>query len=141
MKIDTLDTPKMRARMKLRVIVGVSVALIIAAIHGFRLGNYLNEQAYIYYYSFASDILVPYGIYFLLTIQDVQFSFLRGWYVKAGIIFLCATITEVLQAFDVYFLGVAFDPLDILMFGVGVLLAATLEKVIVARLFKTWSYR
>jgi len=110
-----------------RTTVGICINLIIAAIHVFRLGSYLNGDLYILYYSYASDILVPIGFYFLLCLNDVQIRFFKKWYVKALIVFLLAAFTEIMQAFGIYMLGETFDVMDILMFGIGVSVAAILD--------------
>ncbi len=95
---------------KSRILVVISISLTIAAIHFFRIGSYLNGDSYLYYYSYASDILIPFGFYFLLSINDVQIRFLRSWKVKAIIIFVLSSLTEILQAFGIHVLGGAFDP-------------------------------
>ena len=53
-----------RPYQKSRTIVGVVIMLLIAAVHLFRLGSYLNGNLYLYYYSYASDIIVPFGCFF-----------------------------------------------------------------------------
>lgn len=85
---------------KTRILVVISMSLTIAAIHFFRFGSYLNGDWYLYYYSYASDILVPFGFYFLLS-----------WKVKATIMFGFSSLTEVMQAFGIHVLGVTFDQL------------------------------
>lgn len=119
---------------KTRTIVGIVIMLLIAAIHIFRLGSYLNGKLYIYYYSFASDFIIPFGCYFLLCMKDIQIKILGKWYVKAGIVFGLSTLTEILQSFGIYILGVTFDIIDIIMFGFGVLTAVIIDK----QLFKRW---
>ena len=114
--------------------------LLIAAMHGFRVGQYLNGKLYTYYYSFASDLILPIGAYFLLSINEIQIRFLRKWYVKAIIIFMAMTFSEIMQAYGIYFFGVTFDTLDILMFGVGTLFAALIDKQIFERLIPHWKY-
>ena len=86
------------------------------------------------YYSYASDILIPLAFYFLICMNDVQFRFLQKWYAKALIVFALATFTEVMQAFGIYLVGITFDPVDIIMFGVGVLVAAFLDVQVFERL-------
>lgn len=110
-----------------RIATGVSINLIIAIAHIFRIGSYLNGNLYILYYSYASDILVPISFYFLLCMNDIQVRFLRNWYTKALIVFLLATFTEIMQAFGIYMLGVTFDIVDIIMFAIGVSVAAFLD--------------
>jgi hypothetical protein len=51
--------PKRRA-----VIVGIMI--VIAATHVFRIGSYLHGELHNFYYSYLSDIVLPFGCYFLL---------------------------------------------------------------------------
>ena len=120
------------------IIVGVSIMLIIAAIHIFRIGSYLSGKSYLLYYSFASDMIIPFGMYFLLSINEVQIRFLRKWQTKAIIVFGISTFTEIMQAFGIYFLGVTFDLIDILMFGIGVAVAVFFDKQIFERFIPYW---
>ena len=120
------------------IIVGVSIMLIIAAIHIFRIGSYLSGKSYLLYYSFASDMIIPFGMYFLLSINEVQIRFLRKWQTKAIIVFGISTFTEIMQAFGIYFLGVTFDLIDILMFGIGVAVAVFFDKQIFERFIPHW---
>jgi hypothetical protein len=125
---------------KVRILTGLGVNLIIALIHIFRLGSYLNGKAYILYYSFASDVLIPIGFYFLLCMNDQRISILQKWSVKAIMIFGLATTIEILQAFGIYFLGETFDPLDIFMFALGVLIAVFLDKLLFEKLIPDYKY-
>jgi len=121
---------------KLIIIIFIQVA--IALIHAFRLGQLFNGYAYNLYYSFASDLILPFGMYFLLTINDATIPFLRKWYVKAGIIFSLTTFAEICQLFGIEALGVTFDPLDICMYAAGVLIAAFLDVKIFSKFFGFW---
>jgi len=60
---------------KAHKIVGVSIIVIIAAIHWFRVGTCLNGDLYIYYYSYASDLMIPFSMYFLLSMIEIQWWF------------------------------------------------------------------
>ena len=81
---------------------------------------------------------MPFGIYFLLGMNEVQFPFFRKWQTKALIVFGGCTFTEIMQAFGIYLLGVTFDWLDILMFGISVLVADLFDKIIFSRLLPYW---
>jgi len=122
-----------------RAAVVITVMLVIALIHVFRVGTYLDGTLFTLYYSYFSDIIVPFGMYFLLCLNDVFIRFLQDWWVKALLVFAIASLTEVMQAFGVPLLGQTFDPLDIVMFGVGVLLAAFVDRVLFDRVFPFWS--
>ena len=121
---------------KAAVVTTISVA--IALVHMFRLGSHLNDPWFTLYYSYFSDILVPFGFYFLLALSEFSIRPLRSWWAKAIIVFLAATTTEILQAFGVPLLGLTFDPLDIVMFGAGVLLAVIVDTLIFRRIFSFW---
>lgn len=125
---------------KLRILVGIGVMVLISLIFSFRLGSNLNGDWYIYYQSFAGDIMVPFGAYFMLTMNEIQLRFLRKWYVKAIIVFSVMTFSEIMQYFGIYFFGVTFDWLDILMYGIGTIAAAFLDKKIFERLLPSWKY-
>ena len=70
--------------------------------------------------------------------NDIQLKFLRKWYIKAGIVFGLSTLSEILQIFGIYFLGVTFDMLDIFMFGIGVLTAVFIDKQLFTRWIPFW---
>lgn len=122
-----------------RTAVIVSILLLIALVHLFRVGTYLRGSLFTLYYSYFSDIAVPFGMYFLICLNDMRVRFLRDWRVKAMLVFGVASSTEVLQAFGVPLLGRTFDPLDFVMFGGGVLLAALVDRFLFDRLFPRWS--
>jgi hypothetical protein len=121
-----------------KTVVAVSIMVLIALVHWFRVGTYLPGSLFTLYYSFFGDVIIPFGMYFLLWMNDVHVPFLRDWRVKAMLVFGAACSTEVLQAFGVPLLGRTFDPLDFVMFGVGVMLAVFVDKLLLDRLFLRW---
>lgn len=125
---------------RIRIIIGVAIMLILAAIHGFRVGSYLSGNAYIFYYSFASDIMLPFGAYFILCMNEIQLRFLRKWYIKVIIVFCVMTFSEILQFYGIYFFGATFDSIDILMYGIGSFTAAFFDKQVLVRLIPSWKY-
>ena len=116
-----------------RTVAVVGIMLIIALIHAFRVGTYLPDKMFTLYYSYFSDIVIPFGMYFLLFMADVHIRFLRDWRVKAMLVFGVASSTELMQAFGVPLLGRTFDPLDFVMFGAGVLLAILTDRFLFDR--------
>ena len=125
--------------MLCRMALVFSIMLVIALVHLFRVGTYLQGSLYNLYYSFFSDIVIPFGMYFLLCLEDVYFRFLKDWRVKAMLVFGIASSTEVMQAFGMPLLGQTFDPLDFVMFAGGVLLAALVDRFLFNRLFSFWT--
>jgi hypothetical protein len=121
-----------------KIVVIVGIQLILAAIHIFRLGQLFDGTLYNLYYGYASDIMLPFGAYFLLGINEFSIPLLRSWWSKALIVFTAPTACEIAQYFGIYAFGVTFDPLDILMYGVGVMLAAALDMQVFPRIFKFW---
>ena len=97
------DNP-LNPNQKVRVAVGIIIMIAIAAIHFFRVGSYLNGNLYNLYYSFASDIMLPFGAYFLLCLNEIQLRFLRKWYLKALLVFGVMTFSEGMQLFGITFL-------------------------------------
>jgi len=55
------------------------IALGVAAVHLLRLGSYLHGTRDRLYYSYASDILLPLAVYFLLCLSERNVQFLRDW--------------------------------------------------------------
>ena len=124
-----------------RWIIGISILTGIALIHIFRVGQYFTGDLFTYYYSYASDIMIPFGLYFLLCINESTMRFLRKWYVKALFIFGITTIIEILQLFGVYIVGVTFDILDILMYAIGVMIAVLSDRLIIKGFIPFWDFK
>jgi hypothetical protein len=57
-------------------------------------------------------------------------AFLGDWRAKALVILAAASGAEVLQGFGVPMLGHTFDPLDFVMYGIGVLVAVLVDRVL-----------
>jgi len=129
-----------KPNQKVRVIVGIIIMLTLAAIHWYRIGSYSNGNFYIYYYSYVSDLILPFGTYFLLCMNEIQLRFLRKWYVKVLIVFSVMTFSEIMQLYGVYFFGVTFDLIDILMYGIGAFIAVFFDKQIFERFIPFWKY-
>jgi hypothetical protein len=49
------------------------------------------------------------------------------------------TTSEVLQYFDIYFFGVIFDPIYIVMYTFGVLLAYFINRIVLTKIFFKWN--
>lgn len=115
-----------------------SIQLIIAALHFFRLGQLLQGGYYIIYYSYFSDLVLPFGAYFLFCSSELSFPILKDWKVKTGFTFLLPAAAETCQYFGLPVLGSTFDPLDYLMYGAGALMAALVDVQLFTRIFKFW---
>ena len=124
--------------LKSRVAVVVSVLLVIALIHIFRVGTYLSGTLFTLYYSFFSDVIIPFGMYFMLCLNEATIPALRSWRTKSMLVFGAASATEVAQAFGIPLLGETFDPLDFVMFALGTLLAVFADRIVLPRLMPSW---
>jgi len=52
-----------------------------------------------------------------------------------------ASFTEIAQFLGVPIFGQTFDPLDFVMFGIGVILAAILDIIVFPRIFDFWTLK
>ena len=84
-------------------------------------------------------MILPFGAYFLLSLNEVTIPVFRKWYVKAGLIFALATCAEVCQFFCIEVLGVTFDPFDILMYGIGVSVSALIDVKVFTKYLGFWA--
>jgi len=123
-----------RITPKKAVIVGVNLA--IALLHFVTGSNYRGPYP-AFVNGYLLNILVPLGLYFLLCLNEV--SVLRSWIVKSVLVFGAACFVEIAQFFGVPLLGRTFDPLDFVMYGLGVILAAILDTTVFPRVFDFWT--
>ena len=124
-----------------KIFVIIAIQMVIALIHIFRLGQLFNGELYKLYYGYFSDIIIPFGFNFLLSINEFSIPVLRDWRVKAIIIFSATTTSEICQYFGIYALGITFDPVDILIYGLGVLMAVIVDRQVLARIFGFWTVK
>lgn len=111
------------------------VLLLVVLVYVLKLGSGRRGRLHVLYYSYFSDIVIPFYMYFVTFLGEARVRFLRDWRVKALLVFGIASLTEVLQAFGVPLLGRTFDPFDFAMFAVGVLLAVLADRFLLERLF------
>ena len=128
-------------QIRKRTYVIVAIQLILATGFIFRPASYLPKEGYIFYQSYYADVMIPFSFYFLLCINDKTLPFLRNWKIRAALIFTGATITEVLQYFGIYALGVTFDPFDIVAFGLGTVMAVLVDRFLFPRIFVFWEIK
>jgi len=127
-----------RSTQRIRKIIGISVLTIIAIIHLFRVGNYFDGDFRIFYYSYVSDIIIPFGMYFLLCITELKMKIFQKWYAKAAFIIGLTTIAEILQLLGIYALGITFDPVDIIMYVLGVGVAVIIDRLLLKQFIPFW---
>jgi len=147
---------------RLAIIFGI--VFLIAAIHIFRIGSYLQGESFILYYSYFSDFILPFGCYFLLCLSEIQIPVLEGrdslrpipeflsknnfilripflssWEGKLAIAFLIPSIAETCQYFGIPLLGATFDLLDYFVYGIGAISAVVVDTQIFSRIFNFWN--
>lgn len=105
--------------------------------HVVGIGRNSNESMFILSASYFSDLALPFGFYFLLMVSEDKVAFMQKWWVKAGIVLLMATLAEMGQYFGLNILGRTFDPIDIVMYAVGVLFASLVDWLF-SIVFKFW---
>jgi hypothetical protein len=119
-----------------KTVIVCCVVIPTALLHFFTGNNYRGPRpAFVNGYSL--DILVPSAFYFLLCPQE--YSLLRYWTVKAILIFGAASSVEIAQLFGVPILGRTFDPVDFIMYGLGVMLAVIVDTLVFSRVFEFWT--
>lgn len=123
--------------MKNKKIIVVITLLIIASI--FLIGaDWASETTHQLFHSYFADIAIPFGYYLLLTLLEDRYKLIQKWYIKAGAVFVLCALSETLQYFGVYALATVFDPLDYVMYALGVVLAVFVDKIIFKKMFSFW---
>jgi len=115
----------------------VGIEIILGLMHIVGIGRHSGERVFTLSTSYFSDLALPFGFYFLLTVSEEKTAFLQKWWVKAGAVFLIAALAEIGQYFDLYIFGRTFDPIDIAMYAAGVLLAVFVDWFF-SLVFKFW---
>jgi glycopeptide antibiotics resistance protein len=125
-------TPQM---IRKRVVI-VSLVIPIALLH-FATGTHYRGPYPGFVNGYLLDVLVPFAFYFLLCLNE--FSLLRSWIVKSILVFGAGSSVEIAQFFGVPIFGQTFDPVDFIMYGIGVILAAALDTTVFPRIFEFWT--
>ena len=107
----------------------VITLLIIAGL--FIIGaEWANEKIHRLFHSYFADIAIPFGYYLLLVLLEDKYKPIRNWYLKAVVIFVLCSLSETLQYFGFFALARVFDPVDYIMYALGIILAAFVNKII-----------
>jgi hypothetical protein len=118
-----------RKSLKKRRIFVVVTGLTVACIH-FITGPQYRGPFKDFVIGYLIDILLPFALYFMATIKFERWS---HKIVAACCVFLVGVTIELLQYFNLPILGRTFDPLDFLMYGLGILLALIIDSLIISR--------
>ena len=116
--------------MKRKLLV-VLIAVGVGALH-FLTGPGYRGPWPVFVNGYMIDILLPFAMYLILGIANQ--TILRTRVARGIAVFGIGAIIETLQYFGVSIFGRTFDPLDYLMFGVGIVLAVLFEKAVLSRI-------
>ena len=124
---------------KIIILLVISLGLLWFS-ENFPVYRYFEPQStgWILWVSFAKDLIQPFAFYFFLCLGQ---KWLPTWRSRALIAFGLPTLLEFGQVFyralvyrdQLIYMG-NFDPLDILMYALGVALAVLVERKVFARL-------
>jgi hypothetical protein len=128
--------PRDMRRGLIKKAVVVSIALAVALLH-FVTGPDYGGPFPLFVNGYLIDVLLPFAFYFLLGLNEV--SLLRSWVVKTLLVFGAGSSVEIAQFYGLPVLGRTYDPVDFLMYGIGVALAAVLDTVVFPRAFDSWT--
>lgn len=98
-----------------------------------------QSTGWILWISYAKDLIQPFALYFFLCLGE---RWLRTWRARAGLALAAPTLLEFSQVLYYrvstdHYVG-SFDPMDIIMYAIGVGLAAIVEQKIFARVLNVW---
>lgn len=117
---------------KVKIIIKIELFIALTFFIG---AEWAPDAIHRFFHNYFGDIVIPFGFYFLLILNETTFSFLRPWYTKALVIFLLVSTSEILQYFGIYALATVFDPVDFIMYAGGVLSAAFFDIRVVSKYY------
>jgi len=129
----------MKNRKSIFFIVGLS--LLVASMH-FIIGPDYNGIFKNFMRGYLIDLMLPMNLYLLLQISlRKKVSIVRSRVTGAIFTFSFGAIVEILQLLKIKFLGSTYDPLDILMYGFGVVLGLLADYTIIDKFENQHSQR
>jgi hypothetical protein len=105
----------------------VTIALFVGALHFIIPPDYQGPfHEFIHYY--LIDILLPFSMYLIAGL--IEHSLLGARWTRAISVFGFGVTVETLQYYDIDVFGSTFDPMDIVMYGIGVVSGIVFERVV-----------
>lgn len=114
-----------------RKTVVVVIALIVGLLH-FVAGPGYRGPFPVFVNGYLIDILLPCAMYLVLGLVQGRIS--RSRIARVAFVFAVGAVAETLQFLDIPIFGKTFDPLDYLMYGIGVLLGMAFEEIVLSRI-------
>ena len=119
----------MKNKKSIFLIVGIS--LFVALMH-FVIGPDYNGICRHFVRGYLIDLLLPMNMYLLLQISfRKKISIVKSRITGALFTFLTGLIVEILQLYKIEFLGSTYDPVDIVMYGIGVITGLLIDFTII----------
>ena len=113
-----------------RKVVVVFIAVAVGLLH-FLTGPGYRGPVPAFVNGYMIDILLPFAMVLVLGVANQPV--LRSGVARGGVVFAVGAVTETLQYFGVPIFGRTFDPLDYLMFAIGIGLALVFERGVLSR--------
>lgn len=114
----------------------VSISLFVGLLH-FVIGPDYQGIFKEFVRGYLIDLLLPMNLYLLLQIAlRKHISVKKARIISALFVFAFGTTVEILQFFDIDFFGSTYDPLDLLMYGLGIGLGIIIDLTIIDKLEK-----
>jgi hypothetical protein len=114
----------------------VSISLFVGLLH-FVIGPNYNGIFKHFIRGYLIDILLPMNLYLLLQISlRKTISVNKSRILGAIFTFAFGTMVEILQFYEIEFLGKTYDPWDILMYLIGVGLGIVIDLTIIDKFEK-----
>jgi hypothetical protein len=118
-----------------KMITIVIINLIVGGLH-FLTGEKYSGPLPLFVNGYLIDILLPFSLYFLASLVDMKI--LCAWWARALVPFGIGLVVETAQFFGIPLFGRTFDPLDLLAYAVGALLAVLCDQVLFPSLLPFW---
>jgi hypothetical protein len=114
----------------------VSISLFVGLLH-FVIGPDYQGLFRHFMRGYLIDILLPMNLYLLLQISlRKNISVIKARITGALFTFAFGTIVEILQFYEIEFLGRTYDPWDILMYGIGIGVGIVIDLTIIDKFEK-----
>jgi len=122
----------MKNKKSIYFIVGISLS--VALMH-FIIGPDYNGICKHFVSGYLIDLILPMNLYLLLQISlREKISINKSRVIGAMSTFLFGLIVEILQLLKIKFLGSTYDPLDIVMYGIGIMIGILVDYTIIDKL-------
>ena len=115
-------------RRNKRIVVGICLA--VGGLH-FVTGPGYAGPFKVFVNGYLIDILLPFAMFLLLGVQNLRY--LHGKWVRSLLVFGVGAAAETSQYFGLEIFGRTFDPLDYVMFAIGIGSAALFEQAVLSR--------